>query len=103
MVRYGIYHLSNGDIYKGNLKNYLHNGFGRYIFTDVQRYIGKWVNHKIHGKGKYLDMNNNIGWLMIFKDRNYHLKDQSNLKKSKKSKNLILILYIFRIILLLLL
>ena len=92
MERYGIHQHSNGDIYEGNWKNLYIMDFRTYIFTDVQRYIGKWVNYKIHGKCKYLDMNNNIGWLMIFKDRNYHSKEQSNSKKSKISKNLILIL-----------
>ena len=49
---------TNGDIYEGEFKNGLYNGYGRMIYAsdhNVAFYTGKWVEGRKHGYGLQMD------------------------------------------------
>lgn len=45
----------NGDVYEGNYKDDVKNGFGKYYYSETKnRYEGEWVNGKKEGKGVFI-------------------------------------------------
>ena len=49
---YGVLNYENGDIYKGNYKNYKINGYGVYTWHTGGSYSGNWENGIKHGYGE---------------------------------------------------
>lgn len=49
---YGMINYENGDIYKGNFKNYKQHGFGIYKWHTGDSYSGNWENGTKHGYGE---------------------------------------------------
>ena len=47
----GIILYKNGLKYEGEIKNNLHNGFGRLIKSEKEVFIGEWKDGKMNGKG----------------------------------------------------
>ena len=48
-----IYHYDNGDIYEGEFKNNLNEGYGIFYYYDGDRYEGEFKNGKMEGYGIY--------------------------------------------------
>ena len=48
---YGIFYNSNGDRYEGEWKNDLREGYGIYYYSDGDRYEGEWKNDLREGYG----------------------------------------------------
>lgn len=53
MSGFGIYIFSNGEKFVGNLKNGEKNGEGSYYYLNGNVYEGNWANDKKNGFGKY--------------------------------------------------
>ena len=51
---YGVYKYTNGQIYKGEFKNYLWHGKGHIFYPNKDIYIGDFINDNKHGKGVYI-------------------------------------------------
>jgi len=47
----------NNVIYEGQFKDDVYHGFGRFIYTNGNYYIGNWQMGKRSGRGKFVDMN----------------------------------------------
>lgn len=69
----GIYYYTNGDIYGGQWKDDVFEGYGFYIFASGERYEGELKHGKKHGKGKYHYINGGVyegSW--AFDNKNGH-------------------------------
>ena len=53
---FGKYFYSNGDRYEGNWKNDKKNGFGEYFWNDGRRYEGNWENSERSGSGYFFGL-----------------------------------------------
>jgi 1-phosphatidylinositol-4-phosphate 5-kinase len=43
----------DGDVYTGEMRDWVRNGQGTYSYTDQSQYIGQWLNNMKHGNGEY--------------------------------------------------
>ena len=61
MENYGISYNKNGDIYKGQYKNNIQEGFGKYIYKNGNYYEGEFKEKHIDGYGifKYKEQDKN--------------------------------------------
>lgn len=50
----------NNIIYEGQLRDDVYHGFGRYIYSNGNYYIGNWADGKRCGKGKLVDTSGKI-------------------------------------------
>ena len=50
----------NHIIYEGQFKNDVYHGYGRYIYSNGNYYIGNWIDGKRSGWGKLVDRNGKI-------------------------------------------
>ena len=56
----GLILYKNGAKYEGEIKNNLHNGFGKLTQLDGEIFIGQWKNGKINGKGVRYHSNGDV-------------------------------------------
>ena len=47
----GVYKIPSGDVYEGDFKNNVPDGYGVYTFADGSRYEGQWKNGLKDGRG----------------------------------------------------
>ena len=52
---FGTYTYANGDIYTGELNNYLAQGYGTISYATGAKYTGEMFSNNYHGKGRYID------------------------------------------------
>jgi hypothetical protein len=53
----GRFHYSKtGDEYRGAFKEGKRHGKGEYLFANGNRYVGRWVDNAIEGKGKFVNI-----------------------------------------------
>jgi len=52
---FGVGKEINHIIYEGQFKNDIYHGYGRYIYSNGNYYIGNWVDGKRSGWGKLVD------------------------------------------------
>lgn len=50
----------NHIIYEGQFKNDIYHGYGRYIYSNGNYYIGNWVDGKRQGRGKLVDKSGKV-------------------------------------------
>ena len=50
----------NHIIYEGMFKDDTYNGFGRFIYSNGDYYIGQWVDGKRQGHGKLVDKHGKV-------------------------------------------
>lgn len=48
-----IKHYKNGDIYDGEWREKMRNGYGEYKWIVGDRYVGNWEHGNLHGNGTY--------------------------------------------------
>lgn len=54
--KHGIFKWKNGDVYEGDFKSSLMDGYGVFEYRDGRRYEGTWVGGFKHGRGTlYVD------------------------------------------------
>jgi hypothetical protein len=70
-VATGKYIFANGDIYEGEFKNKIQNGWGTYTWADGQKFTGTFVNGDILGKGTMTFTNKSYktAWFERTKDK----------------------------------
>jgi hypothetical protein len=67
---FGLYRLSNGDIYIGEWKNDEKHGQGTYTYLQGGKYIGGWKKDQKHGQGS-LTLSDGDKYIGSFKDNNF--------------------------------
>ena len=60
----------NNIIYEGQLRDDVYHGFGRYIYSNGNYYIGNWVDGKRCGQGKLVTTEGKI-YEGIWKNSSY--------------------------------
>ena len=67
---FGLYRLSNGDIYIGEWKDDEKHGQGTYTYLQGGKYIGGWKKDQKHGQGS-LTLSDGDKYIGSFKDNNF--------------------------------
>jgi len=56
----GIYRFDQGEVYEGDFKNNLRDGWGLFDYGNGSRYEGQWKEGKKHGKGTYFQRDGEV-------------------------------------------
>lgn len=78
----GVYHYSDGGVYRGSWRQGQRHGQGSYEFSNGTLYEGEWQHQLFHGTGLFIDSNGRQ-WRGEFRRGVFETARQAELQKEK--------------------